>query len=286
MSKDKKMPKEYAIVISLIIFFTIITVVGSIRLYAIASIGRDTLELYELKADNIDTNIDLSSFNIRLANSIRRTYGIDVYFGNISGLDSVNAVALTDDTVIFDMLKHINAVLEKYPNNLVNEIESKGYELSIYLVDYFTINVEAIANRNSIGQMKIYMSNTTDIERALHHEYYHLLDYYIKLETDENLAYLNWEKYNPKGFSYSQNIDNITTKYVYYGEPGANFVTAYAKYSEKEDRAETFAEMMTAPRSEVFFNETEPIRGKINTIREVLYNTFKCVRDEQSLAWL
>lgn len=286
MSKEKKMPKEYAVVVSLMIFFTIITVVGAIRLYKVVSIGKDTLDLSNDNMLEMDTNIDLSNFNIRIANSISKTYGIDIYFGDISGLDSVNAVAITDDTVIFDMLKHINAVLSKYPNNLIAEIEEKGYELSIYLVDYFTTNVEAIANRNSIGQMKIYMSNTKDIERALHHEYYHILDYYIRLETDENLAYLNWNRYNPKGFIYSNSIDNITSKYVYYGEPGANFVTAYAKYSEKEDRAETFAEMMTAQRNEIFFNENEPIRGKINTISQVLYNTFKCVRDEQALAWL
>ena len=286
MSKDKKMPKEYAIVVSLMIFFTIIICVGSIRLLWISNAGRDSLDLSDVNVLELDTNIDLSNFNIRIANSIRKTYGIDIYFGDMPGLESVNAVAITDETVIFDMLKHINTVLSKYPNNLIREIESKGYELSIYLVDYFTNNVEAIANRNSIGQMKIYMSDTMDIERALHHEYYHILDYYVRLETDENLAYLNWNKYNPKGFVYTQSIDNITSKYVYSGAPGAHFVTAYAKYSEKEDRAETFAEMMTASKSEIFFNENEPIKGKINTIRQVLYNTFKCVRDEQVLAWL
>ena len=284
MSKDKKMPKEYAIVVSLIIFFTIVILVGSVRLYVVIKADRDVLDLSNV--EEIDTNIDLSNFNVRLANSIRNTYGIDIYYGNIPGLESVNAVAITDDTVIFDMLKQVNTVLSKYPNNLVNEIEDKGYEISIYLVNYFTTNVEAIANRNSIGQMKIYMSNTVDVERTFHHEYFHILDYYIKLETDETLAYLNWNKYNPSQFVYTQDIDNITLKYVYDGQAGAHFVTAYAKFSEKEDRAETFAEMMTAAKSEVFFNENEPIRGKINTIRQVLYNTFKSVRHEENLAWL
>ena len=133
--------------------------------------------------------------------------------------------------------------------------------------------------------MKIYISNTLDMNRALHHEFYHILDYYIKLETDEGLAYTMWDKYNPKGFEYSEDVNNITSKYVYKGEEGAFFVTAYAKYSEKEDRAETFAEMMTATKDELYFSENGPINGKIGIIKKVLYNTFETVRLENNLAW-
>lgn len=286
MSKEKKMPKEYAIVVSLAIFFTIVILVGTIRLYLISKNNFETIDLSVLDAIETDTNIDLANYNLRIANGIKQVYGIDVYYGENLGLNSVNAVAITDDTVIFDMLKEINIMLSMYPKNLVSEIEEQGYEISIYLVDYFTTNIEALANRNSIGQMKIYMSNTTDIQRALHHEYYHILDYYIKLETDEALAYLDWSKYNPMNFEYTEDIDNITQKYVYDGKPGAYFVTAYAKYSVKEDRAETFAEIMTASKDELFFNENEPIKSKINIIREVLYKTFETIRLDDTLAWI
>ena len=43
--------------------------------------------------------------------------------------------------------------------------------------------------------------------------------------------------------------------------------------------------MMTAERDEVFFNENEPIKGKIELIKKVLYNTFNTVKIEESLAW-
>lgn len=285
MSKEKKMPKEYAIVTSLMIFFTIVILVGGIRLYLVTKDNTSNIDLSQIDIIEADTNIALSNYNLRIANTIRDTYGVDIYYGDNLNLESVNAVAITDESEIFDMLKQINNVLSKYPENLVTEIESKGYTLSIYLVDYFTTNIEALANRNSIGQMKIYMSNTMDIERALHHEYYHILDYYIKLESDENIAYIDWDKYNPKGFTYTEDIDEITSKYVYKGNSGAYFVTAYAKYSEKEDRAETFAEMVTASKEELFFNTDEPINGKINIIRKVLFNTFETVRNKQSVAW-
>ena len=130
---------------------------------------------------------------------------------------------------------------------------------------------------------KIYLSNTTNIERAIHHEFYHILDYYIRLETYEN--YADWKEYNPKEFVYDQDVNSITGKYVYSGDSGAYFVTPYAKYSEKEDRAETFAEMITANRNEVFFNEGEPIKGKINIIRKILNSTFESIRLENNLNW-
>lgn len=285
MSKERIIPKEYAIVVSLILFFTIVIIVGGVRIYLVTRDRLDRVDLAYIDLLEIDTSVDLSSYNLRIINSIREDYGIDIYYGLLPELDSVNATAITDESVVFEMLKAVNSVLTKYPSDLVDEIEDKGYELSICLVDYFDNNVEALANRNSIGQMKIYMSNATDIERALHHEWYHILDYYVKLETNEAEAYMDWDKYNPKDFKYTENINNITAKYVYYGKSGAYFVTPYAKYSVKEDRAETFSEMMTAAKDEVFFNDGEPIKGKMDVIKNVLYNTFLCVKLEDSLAW-
>lgn len=285
MSKEKRMPKEYAIVVSLMIFFTIVILVGTVRIYLITKDRLERVDLANIDILEMDTNVDFSNYNIKIINSIKDKYGLDIYYGNMPELKSVNAVAITDEIAVFNMLKEIIMVLSKYPDALIREIESKGYELSIYLVDYFATNVQALANRNSIGQMKIYMSNTDDLGRALHHEYYHILDYYVRLEFNETILYMDWDKYNPKEFKYTENVDEITGKYVYKGESGAYFVTPYAKYSLKEDIAETFAEMMTAQKDEIFFLEGEPIRGKIDVIKSVLYNTFKTVRQQPTLAW-
>ena len=284
MAKEKKMPKEYAIIVSLAIFFSVVTIVGSFRLYLLTKTETTALDLNNIDVVETDTNIDMASYNLRITNAIRQKYDIDIYYGDEINVQSVNAVPLTDENEIFNMLREVNEVLEEYPQDLIREMEQKGYEISIYLVSYFTTEAEALANRNSIGQMKIYISNTINVKRALHHEYYHILDYYIRLETDERLAYLNWDKYNPKGFEYTEDINNITSKYVYEGEPDAYFVTPYAKFSEKEDRAETFAEMLTASKMESFF-EQGPIKGKIDIIKKVLFNTFNCVRTSKTLAW-
>lgn len=285
MSKEKRIPKEYAIVISLMIFFTIVIITGATRVYLITKDRINTVDLTNIDILEQNTNVDLASYNSRIANSIRQKYNVDIYYGISANAESVEAIPVMENETIFNMLKIINNVLEEYPQELISEIESRGYELSIHLVDHFKVNVEALANRNSIGQMKIYMSNTEDIKRAMHHEFFHVLDYYIRLETDENIAYLNWSSYNPRGFEYIENINNITSKYVYDGNKGAFFVTPYAKCSEKEDRAETFAEMLTADKEEVFFNEDEPIRGKMDILGRVLENTFETIRRADNLSW-
>lgn len=284
MSKENKMPKEYAIIVSLIIFFAIVIFTGGIRLFFIAN-NLNTVDLSNIDILEENTNIDMGNYNIRIINSIRQKYNIDIYYGLNSNVESVDAVAITDDLKVFSMLKEINSMLETYPEDLIREIESKGYELSIYLVDYFNTNIEALANRNSIGQMKIYISNTSDITRALHHEWFHILDYYIRLESDEAIVYLDWNKYNPKDFKYTEDINKITSQYVYNGQEGAHFVTPYAKYSIKEDRAETFAEMIVASKDEVFFNEQGPIKGKMEIIKQVLRKTFQSIRLDNNLSF-
>ena len=283
MTKEKTMRKDYAITTSLVIFFSIITLIGTIRLIVLSK--TETIDLESMSLENIDTAIDLSSYNLRIINTIESTYGIDVYYGDRINVESVNGVSITDDYEIFGMLTEIVQALSKYPKDLIKEIEEKDYSVDIYLVDYFTSGVEALANRNSIGQFKIYISNTENLKRAFHHEYYHILDYYIRLETDETTAYINWDKYNPDGFKYTENVNNITGEYVYVGTAGAHFVTPYAKYSEKEDRAETFAEMLTASKEEIFFNEGEHIKGKIDVLKNVLLSTFESVREEINLSW-
>lgn len=283
MKKEKKIPKEYAAIVTLTIFFTIVTIVGGYRIYSDFAHSTVQIDIDNLDALELNNEADFTRINLSLANKIEEKYDVDIYYGEGVNLESVNAINITDSEKVFGMLKDLKLALDKYPTGLINEIEKEGYTVSIYLVDKFVNNIEALANRNTIGQFNIYLSDSLDLERAFHHELYHILDYYIKLETVERYAL--WDKYNPNDFEYTNDVNEITNKYVYNGQSGAYFVTMYAKYSEKEDRAETFAEMMTANRMEIFFNEGEYIKSKIDLIVNVLKNTFETVRLKESLAW-
>ena len=53
MSKEKRMPKEYAIVVSLMIFFTIVILVGTLRIYLITKYEDDA----SAKRDNSPKDI-------------------------------------------------------------------------------------------------------------------------------------------------------------------------------------------------------------------------------------
>ena len=283
MSKEKKLPKEYAIKESLIIFFLVITIVGTYRLIKIFDRKEVQIDLEKINVIEQDTSINYSTYNIALANALEERFGIDIYYGDKLNLESVNAVNIQDEKEIFSMLIEVANTLSRYPDSLVREIEQKGYKVYIYLVSYFTTNMEALANRNSIGEFKIYMSNTINIERTLHHEFYHILDYYIKLENNEDILYKDWKMYNPEDFEYKADVKLIDGKYVYKGDSGAYFVSAYAKYSEKEDRAETFAEMVTANKSEAFFKRKEPIYSKMNIIKNALITSFKTITSKDSI---
>ena len=79
MAKEKKMPKEYAIVTSLMIFFTLVILIGSIRIYLVTKDRIDSIDLSTINVIESDTNIDMSSYNLRIANSIREKYNTDVF---------------------------------------------------------------------------------------------------------------------------------------------------------------------------------------------------------------
>ena len=79
--------------------------------------------------------------------------------------------------------------LEKYPNSIFKEIELKDYTVEICLVDYFSNDNIALATRDSNNKFKIYLAynqNSKKLQRAVHHETYHILEYYMKLEFDIN----------------------------------------------------------------------------------------------------
>lgn len=290
MSETNKKKEEYSLILYLIIFFVIVSLVGFSRLLIILSAndGKSKIDLSYIDASQYSASDNITNVNLSIKNILEKHYGVDIYYGESTKVivKSVEAKELIDNKETFNMLKQVYDTLSKYPVNIINEIENKGYRVSIYLVDFFNNSNAALANRNSNGEFNIYISRIGNFERTLHHEVYHILDYYIKLEEEEEVLYKNWEKYNPEGFKYTGNVEFITSNHVYTtGVSGASFVSAYAKYAQKEDRAETFAQMMIDMQREVYYNEGEKIREKIDIISKVLKNTFVTVNQAEEIHW-
>ncbi len=253
----------------------------------------DFLKFNTLNSNNYYSYKDENELYIK---KLKDEYGVNILYGKNTDriISSMNAEKQCDENIVNDNLKKIYNALSKYPAEVFIPFKSKKYPLYVILVDKFNDDNIAIASKNKLNEVKIYISNDKKFERAFHHELFHILEYYM---SDKNeYAYSNWQELNPKGFNYNVDISSLTKEYVYssnnstyvssndayYTEinhllntnsesDGQNrdnnyFVTKYAKVSEKEDRAETFCELMTMVKLPDFFYKGTNIRKKAEYI--------------------
>lgn len=201
---------------------------------------------------------------------IKEEYGISINYGEQSKtyLLAVNANPQFDEVIVNNNIKILYDLLKKYPKDVFEIFKEENYSLSITLVSRFNDNNLALASRNNLNQYRIYVSNNENFERSFHHEFFHVLEYYMGSKV--KYLYYSWNSYNPYGFDYEPNINKLTDECVYnkYNTEEQNsdtyFVSKYAKTSEKEDRAEIFAELMVLNKKEGYTKNGHNIRNKID----------------------
>lgn len=290
--------KRYSLIVTIAIF--IILMIGVILIYKFSNISNNSIYV---KVDSIDPLVidkavkepDKTNANITIANEIKRAYNLEVVYG--TGTEnmakSVNAETIYDSQKVNTMFVEFIKCLEKYPQNIVREIQSKGYSVEVYFVNNFNNNNLALATRDVNNNFKIYISNLSNEDKsfeAVHHEMYHILEYYMKLQYNLDDLYKQWNDYNPSGFEYDSNIKDLNSKYVY-GSSGSNsdgayFVSTYSKVSEKEDRAEVFANTMVATSKPGYYTDSlGAIKGKMQLIKNALRDTFDCLKYENNVEW-
>ena len=211
---------------------------------------------------------------------IKDTYGINVSYGQDTKnyVNKVNANVELNELITNNNLKLLLQSLEKYPIDLFSKINESDYSINIILVDSFNNNNVALASRNNINEYKIYISNNSNFERAFHHEMYHVLEYYMNsIDSNINNA---WNLFNPDGFYYNSNIDDLDKDYVYYTNADLDnsyFVSKYSKVSDKEDRAEIFAQAMIMEKKASYLKEGQNIYYKtiyiLNNIHKLITNS-------------
>ncbi len=212
-------------------------------------------------------------------NKIKKEYGITIGYGQEekSFLSSVNANVQEDVNIVNNNLKMIYSAFKKYPSDVFDIFKEEKYSLYILLVSNFNDNNLALASKNTLNQYRVFLSNNENFERSLHHELFHVLEYYMSDKV--KFLYYAWNSYNPTNFKYEQNIDKLTDEYVYnkyLAEDKNNtsyFLTKYSKVSAKEDRAEIFAELMMLNKKEGYLKRGGNINQKINyLINEIKEN--------------
>lgn len=260
----------------------------------IQEIGHGNIEtINPLILEKSQQVLDKTTANIEIINEISRVYSLDIIYGEGTEYltDSVDAKAIYSEADVNSILIQLVNCLEQYPNNIFKEIKLKDYDVEICLVDYFSNDNIALATRDSNNNFKIYLSNTdtgAKVKKSIHHEMYHILEYYMKLQFDINELYKDWNKYNPPGFSYQENIALLDTSYVYGIDDvnGSYFVSIYSKYSDKEDRAEIFSDTMNSDVKPGYYTDNiGAIKNKMQLISNAIKNSFYSVNYGTSIYW-
>lgn len=252
-----------------IFVFVVLLSIGLLQLYF-------TLTHQEVPYNEIssliseDKIMSIGEENKKLIKQIKNEYNVTVLFGKdvATYAPMVEGVEQRDEYIVNNNLHIIEQALQKYPKAIFGQISESKHPVYIMLLDSFQNNNLALAARNNLNEYKIYISNTSQFERAFHHEMYHVLEYVMG--DKESYLFASWYRYNPIGFKYQSDITKLDRMYVYDKEAISSesfyFVTLYSKVADKEDRAELFAEGMIASKKPSYFKLGEPLRNKIEGI--------------------
>lgn len=224
--------------------------------------------------------------------ALLKSHGINLCYGDSTrGVGKIiNGEELYDLSTIYTNVNMVKKALDKYPNGFFNEFKTgkNNYSISIYLIDKFNNDNIALATRNTKNDFKIYLSSKNELENVLHHELFHIIEYYLQLEFDTSVLFGKWKNNNPSGYVYPNSTKNITIEYVTEEKKVKNniyFVTRYAKTSEKEDRAETFADLMKEQSKPYYYKKNFAIYNKALIIKNVLESKFRCVTADNKENW-
>ena len=103
-------------------------------------------------------------------------------------------------------------------------------------------------------------TNHAYVRRALHHEFFHFIDYGVQAGGVEDV---DWLAMNPPGFRYTGEMAHFSRRLDH---PAPGIITSYSAKSSWEDRAELFAALMdedTYPRLREIAAADPVVRRKI-----------------------
>lgn len=266
---EEEVHKKKASLISVVILFLILILITilfiknleapDINSESLSLVDTDSKEYIASKKMEIDSYIS----------SLNELYGINVLYGEdtINYANKVDATVETDLNIVNNNVKVLFHTLEKYPRGMFDVFKNKEYKMDVILLDSFTNNNLALASKNNLKEIKLYVSNTDKFERAVHHELFHVFEYYM---ADKNkYVFEQWTNLNPSIFKYQSDVLKLDNNYVYLKDSNTDnwyFVTKYAKTSEKEDRAETFAELMMLQKKPEYLESNTNIKKKADNI--------------------
>lgn len=266
---EEEVHKKKASLISVVILFLILILITILFIKKLEAPDIDSENLSLVDTDSKEyiasKKMEIDSY----ISSLNELYGINVLYGEdtINYANKVDATVETDLNIVNNNVKVLFHTLEKYPKDMFDVFKNKEYKMDVILLDSFSNNNLALASKNNLKEIKLYVSNTDKFERAVHHELFHVFEYYM---ADKNkYVFEQWKNLNPSIFKYQSDVLKLDNNYVYLKDSNTDnwyFVTKYAKTSEKEDRAETFAELMMLQKKPEYLESNTNIKKKADNI--------------------
>lgn len=235
-------------------------------------------------SDNAQSSVkpSVEDVSLLLRNEIEKTYGVTVKYASETNWYSVGGMSTTpisNPVVSQNALINLNAALSLYPQGFFQEIKSKGYPLTLYLIErYSTDNVTGVTD-SSNKNVVISVATDYDFIDTFHHEVYHYIERYI---LNSGGKFTSWNSLNPAGFKYGV----IDSAYSYSRDfsQDAFFVNSYAMTDQYEDRASTFEYMMKTNKASCF-NYGKTIWLKARTMSEQIDYFFNTVTPTVTEYW-
>lgn len=229
-----------------------------------------------------EDTLTVDDSNLKLRDEIQKKYGIFVKYGNDTSGYSVggmSTVGVSDAEVSKTALNNLNTVLSLYPEGFFQELNSKGYSLTFYIVKrYSTDNVTGVTD-SSYKNTAISIATDYDFTDTFHHEVYHYIEKYM---INSGAAFTSWDTMNPIDFKYG--VINYDYSYAKTISEDAFFVNGYAMTDQCEDRASTFEYMMKNSKAKCL-NYGKTIWLKAKTISEQIDFFFNSVTPTTTEYW-
>jgi len=220
-----------------------------------------------LKANTIYNLIkipNLEVYNIDTKNELRYLYANKPFTLGSNVKKNINCYN-SDKKTLDKNYRIIKKNLDRYSLGFLKKINLK-YIVLCENLSIAGINTAGIPNNKTRTLILDIKFNKNYLERAIHHELFHIINDNFKELFDEH----EWKNFNKKNFKYSDcstcndnwNLDQL--------DDGSGFFTEYAKSTISEDMAEVFSHL-------IFYQEEinikDPIiKNKILFIKKIILN--------------
>lgn len=229
-----------------------------------------------------DVSLTMDAANEQLRKQIEDTYGVKVKYAQETAGYSVGGMSTTvisDADISQKALINLNLALALYPNGFFQEVKSKGYPLTFYLIKrYSTDNVTGVTD-SSNKNIVISIATDYDFIDTLHHEVYHYIE---KCMIANGATFTSWVTLNPVDFNYG--VIDSTYSYARTFSEDAFFVNSYAMTDQYEDRASTFEYMMKSSKASCL-NYGKTVWLKARTMCEQIDYFFNTVTADTTEHW-